>query len=467
SPLSQSLLMANRCLHLQHDNHSERMSLQSAPTYVTADFGLLGIAGAVYNFVFNIIDIVTDSLLAIVLYETFKESQTDLDRENTRRWFIITLCLILIPMVIINIFSILWYYQNKHCLGDYCVLHKMGRCQGFFKFIFHVLLLGMLIRSIDIIHYGIKMKKERRKVQMGDNGTITRLTPKGEVHAVLQMVISRDTAMLDMIHSFLQDAPQLIFQIYLLYVMPEIITEQDISKKSTMTIQILKVVLAVMSISWSLVSYQDELRRSAQDKEQLSFWATVVCLIWRVSMIASRVLAIGSFMGLQLSSEDGTLQNWIPLGANDNNSAISFPIITIISLSVHWLIMTIWIHAQNTSFCTTEAGKKRPLLEFIYSCVMGAVHLFSYINVKDTPSRRRMIFFYTITLIENTAMITLWCILAAPNPDVYSMWYRAIIVFCVEVLWVIGIFSMVGYYAFLHPDKKSIRQELVHASWRQ
>lgn len=36
--------------------------------------------------------------------------------------------------------------------------------------------------------------------------------------------MSRDTAMLDMIHSFLQDAPQLVFQIFLLYRSPEIIT---------------------------------------------------------------------------------------------------------------------------------------------------------------------------------------------------------------------------------------------------
>ena len=36
-------------------------------------------------------------------------------------------------------------------------------------------------------------------------------------------VISRDTAMLGMLHSFLQDAPQLIFQMFLLYRSPGII----------------------------------------------------------------------------------------------------------------------------------------------------------------------------------------------------------------------------------------------------
>lgn len=41
---------------------------------------------------------------------------------------------------------------------------------------------------------------------------------------------------------------------------------------------------------------------------------------------------------------------------------------------------------------------------------MGVVHVFSYINVKDTPSRRRMTFFYAFCLIENTVMISIWCV---------------------------------------------------------
>ena len=46
-------------------------------------------------------------------------------------------------------------------------------------------------------------------------------------HPSLLQVISRDTAMLDVMHSFLQDAPQLIFQIFLLYRSPTLITGTD------------------------------------------------------------------------------------------------------------------------------------------------------------------------------------------------------------------------------------------------
>ena len=66
---------------------------------------------------------------------------------------------------------------------------------------------------------------------------------------------------------------------------------------------------------------------------------------------------------------------------------------------------------QGTNFCAAdEEGHSRPLLEFLYNCVMGLVHVFSYMNLKDSPSRRRMAFFYTFCLIENTAMISVWCV---------------------------------------------------------
>lgn len=38
------------------------------------------------------------------------------------------------------------------------------------------------------MRYGLKMQREVREVEMGDHGAVMRRTPKGEVHAVLQMV---------------------------------------------------------------------------------------------------------------------------------------------------------------------------------------------------------------------------------------------------------------------------------------
>ncbi|XP_042864876.1 XK-related protein 9-like isoform X1 [Penaeus japonicus] len=438
--------------------------LRDPPVHVNASFGLMGVVGVVVNIVLFIVDIVSDALLAYVLWRQAAGASDQAASEEAMTWFIITLCIIVIPMVVLNLFSLLWYWQNKLCLGDYCVLHKMSRGQVTIRVILHLLLLGPLIRYLDIMRYGLKMQREVREVEMGDHGAVMRRTPKGEVHAVLQMVISRDTAMLDMMHSFLQDAPQLVFQIFLLYRSPEIITGTDTNNSFTIAVQVWKVLVGVMAISWSLVSYQDELRRSVPNKDQLSCGGTTTCLFWRSGMVASRVIAIATFASIIPPVEESNHAVFFPRMSSDGRVFIPFALITGIVLFVHWVIMTVWIHAQNTTFCANDDGSRRPVLELLYNGVMGVVHIFCYINLKDTPSRKRMIFFYTISLAENTTMIAIWFV---EMQQAYQLWFLVTMIFSVEALWMIGLCSLIGYYAFLHPDHSRIVSGRSQASWRE
>ncbi|KAK4322573.1 hypothetical protein Pmani_006676 [Petrolisthes manimaculis] len=440
--------------------------MRDPPVHVGANFGVMGTVGVVVNMIFFLVDIISDCILAYVLWCQAESDKLD---SEPITWFIITLCIIIIPMVVINIISLVWYYQNKQCLGDYCVLHKMTSSEIVVRIIMHLVLLGQLIRYMDIIKYGTKMKSETRLVQMGEDGeSVLRKSPKGEVYAVLHMVMSRDTAMLDMIHSFIQDAPQLVFQIFLIYRSPEILTGSNEFTTVTTAVQSWKIFLGVMSISWSLVSYQDELRRTVPDKDPLSCYGTTICLIWRAAMVASRVIAIGSFTAIYPvnteTADHHTTFNSIHM-REDGTVYIPFTIISLCVLLAHWIIMTVWIRVQDTNFCSNDDGTKNPVLELLYNCIMGVVHIFSYINVKDTPSRRRMAFFYIFCLVENTIMISVWCV--EMEPQYTDVWFRAIIVFMVEILWVLGICCIAGYYAFLHPDKENIRNRRNHASWRQ
>lgn len=438
------------------------MALHQTSPHLGITFGLMGIIGVIINIVLFIVDIVSDAILAFVLYKQADKATDVATKETAMTWFIITLCIIIVPMIIINIFSLLWYWQNQICLGDYCVLHKMTTYHKIIRVLLHLVLLGPLIRYIDIIRYGVKMQREMKEVEMGESGAILRRTPKGEVHAVLEMVISRDTSMLDMMHSFLQDAPQLIFQIYLLYISPEIIIHGSHSDSFTIAVQVWKVLLGVFSISWSLVSYQDELRRSVI-KKKLSCGATTVCILWRAAMVASRVIAIATFASTHQDDQDSTAVFSLPKRNNEGQVIVSFPLITGIALLVHWILMTAWIHAQSTNFCASQSGHRRPVLELFYNTVMGAVHIFCYINLKDSPSRRRMVFFYALTLIENTAMISVWYIIMEV---VYSQWFEMTMIFSVEALWVLGICCVIGYYAFLHPDRDQLGTHHNQASWR-
>ncbi|ROT84028.1 XK-related protein 6 [Penaeus vannamei] len=418
--------------------------LRDPPVHVNASFGLMGVVGVVVNIVLFVVDIVSDGLLAYVLWRQAADAADEAASEEAM--------------------TLLWYWQNKLCLGDYCVLHKMSRGQATVRVILHLLLLGPLIRYLDIMRYGLKMQREVREVEMGEHGAVMRRTPKGEVHAVLQMVISRDTAMLDMMHSFLQDAPQLVFQIFLLYRSPEIITGTDTNNTFTIAVQVWKVLVGVMAISWSLVSYQDELRRSVPNKEQLSCGGTTTCLFWRSGMVASRVIAIATFASIIPPEEETNHSVFFPRMTSDGKVFIPFALITGIVLFVHWVIMTVWIHAQNTTFCSNDDGSRRPVLELLYNGVMGIVHIFCYINLKDTPSRKRMTFFYTISFAENSTMIAVWFV---EMQQAYQLWFLVTMIFSVEALWMIGLCSLIGYYAFLHPDHSRIVTGRNQASWRE
>ncbi|KAG0720056.1 XK-related protein 6 [Chionoecetes opilio] len=438
------------------------MSLREPPPHARATFGVGGAMGVVVNMVLFVMDIVSDGLLAYVLWE---QAHVNEGQWEPLTWFIITMCIILAPMLVINAFSLLWYSQNKQCLGEYSVLHKMGKVATVQRVVMHLLLLGPLVRYMDILQYGLKMRQERKHVEMGvrGGGSILRRTPRGEVYAVLQLVISRDSAMLDMMHSFLQDAPQLIFQVFLLYRRPELITGTLQESPYTTAVQVWKVALGVVAISWSLVTYQEELRRSVPGKGKLNCCASFTCLMWRAAMVASRVMAIGSFAAIY--APEGARTALTVHLREDGSVHMPFPIITACVLAAHWLIMVAWIHAQGTNFCDGETeGHRRPVLEFLYNGVMGLVHVFCYMNLKDTPSRRRMAFFYAFCFAENTAMISVWCVQMEPH---LSIWFRAVMVFSVEMLWLVGLCCLIGYYAFLHPDKESLGPPRNMASWRQ
>lgn len=200
---------------------------------------------------------------------------------------------------------------------------------------------------------------------------------------------------------------------------------------------------------------------------------------------------------------------------------------------------------QNTTFCSNDDGSRRPVLELLYNGVMGIVHIFCYINLKDTPSRKRMTFFYTISFAENSTMIAVWFVEVSshglshretinktPNSEkaklrlifafklphlkpkpkpkhninknhhptrpvspsqhsllsrkhrlihplsllppralqmqqAYQLWFLVTMIFSVEALWMIGLCSLIGYYAFLHPDHSRIVTGRNQASWRE
>ena len=69
---------------------------------------------------------------------------------------------------------------------------------------------------------------------------------------------------------------------------------------TVIAVQLWKILVAVFSMSWSMVSYQDELRRGIVNKDQLSCGGIITCLIWRATLILARIITIASFAAIKV-----------------------------------------------------------------------------------------------------------------------------------------------------------------------
>lgn len=109
--------------------------------------------------------------------------------------------------------------------------------------------------------------------------------------------------------------------------------------------------------------------------------------------------------------------------------------------------MTSWIIHQNTDFCSSESGKKRPFREYLFNMVMGVVYIFCFVNLKEEKTRYKYCVYYVIMFLENCVCISLWyhC-----SDD--TTWYHKPAIAWVFLSFIMGITCMLVYYTFLHPS---------------
>lgn len=123
------------------------------------------------------------------------------------------------------------------------------------RFIFLLLQLGPILRYVDSLIYGIKFlrskpnSRERRK------------------YYEYMVYEDTDASMLRLFECFMEAAPQLILQLYIL--LPRYPLEP--SSYGLVLTQLAAVATSLISLSWSLVSYQRSLRMSLRDKLNMSW----------------------------------------------------------------------------------------------------------------------------------------------------------------------------------------------------
>ena len=126
--------------------------------------------------------------------------------------------------------------------------------------------------------------------------------------------------------------------------------------------------------------------------------------------------------------------------------AILYPFWAVLSVVIHWCLMTIWIGiTSKTNFCG-----KNFILEIFFSAAVGLIYIFNFISLNDGPTRNSYYIFFSICGIENFIASILWSIKAQA---LIKNWIYYVFSILPVGTFVLSIIFLIIYYSCLHPNK--------------
>ena len=203
-------------------------------------FGPTSLFWSLVSIVLTFVDYVSDIVVAVELHRE--------DHDSTW-WFGLTCVLIIVPAMTINMFSIFWFYQDhkkfrKANVGHRQVAHHARKpnrperttfstLERWTLVVSHLFGFGTVMRSLQIIYCGVKewyYARRAYKVYGQEYPNIegpycpappSKTKEKTDKDLVmenyrLRKYYERDSAYLGLIQGFIQDAPQILLQLYIL-----------------------------------------------------------------------------------------------------------------------------------------------------------------------------------------------------------------------------------------------------------
>lgn len=339
-------------------------------------FTLLDAASLIFSMISFFLDLITDSAVACFHYL------------NNDYWYCaLTLAFIILPTFITTSISLRWYIVDSQIQGA----EPVSKTQWINRFIFHTLQIAPVLRYYESLQYGLKFRKTEDPVE------------KKKIY--MKMIYEdADATMLRLFESFMESAPQLMLQVY-------IITRNypfDDYEYWTAIVQVMSISSSLISISWSLVSYSKSLRISLSNKIPMTYRSIAVMFLWEFFSITARMIALALF----------------------TSAFVKY--VGFVCLA-HWLLMTLWIYSMKTSFCNTKCE------EIGFNAVLGVIFIFCYFNPIDTPTRFRYITFYAFMFLENSIFMALW----SRNVQ-YERWIKDVAIYTHYSCFLLGICIMVS-----------------------
>ncbi|XP_054677765.1 XK-related protein 5 isoform X2 [Grus americana] len=266
-----------------------------------------------------------------------------------------------------------------------------GRPPGCWLLMLHLLQLGLWKRYWDVF----------------------RMTAKAGCSACAGEVLVQhgDVCVLRLLEALLQTLPHLLLQAYVVVAVDPAGFVPGVSAG-----------LSLLSLAWALVSYSHFTCLLKPGHLCPPAVAILCLLLWRTGMLGTRVLALVFFARLY-----------------------SFWVFAV--AGVHWLFMSFWLVAQQTDIVA------QPCRWRLFNCLVGAVYIFCYINVRPGPSKYRVAVFYIIMVMENTLLLLLATRFLQAELRSSLCMTGAIMSGSV-----IGAAALVVYYSLLHPKSTEIWQ---------
>ncbi|XP_023243422.1 XK-related protein 6-like [Centruroides sculpturatus] len=298
-----------------------------------------------------VLDTGSDSFLAYIHYKNYSNGE-----RASLVYFVLTLVFVLVPTVTMTAFSLRWYViDHKYAK------RKVPLCRWILRTVLLFFQLGPVLRYIDCILFGLKSQKDKSKL-------------KQKEYFQEMLYEDVDATLLRLFESFMEAAPQLLLQIYILLKI-EFSMDEPISWK--VIVQIVSVLISLVSISWAISAYFRALRFSLPKKKNMGWIATIFHASWHFFVISARIFALGLFAS--------QLPEYLP-----------------VVCILHWFIMTLWIISMKTNFCINRFE------EVLYNAVVGIIFIFCYFNPVDSPTRHRYFIYYSVMITENSILMLIW-----------------------------------------------------------
>ena len=225
----------------------------------------------------------------------------------------------------------------------------------------------------------------------------------------------RDICLLRLFEGFLEAAPQMILQLYILTIQSEFIVERDWLTATS-------AIVSIISLSWAIVSYSQMLRLCLNSKI-FSVFGYCFQISYRLLMVASRVIVLVLF-------------------------ASAFKFYIFVFIVGHSAMMFGWLCCIDMISRARNEGRDLPFLDKIFTFIVSIIYLFCFLNVHPSTTKRDISMYYCVVFIENVGLMAAWY--PYRTLDGVLMYAAVGVVFGG---FIVGLIFMLLYYRYFHPNE--------------